>query len=76
MWYIQYILNITKYEGFDDVIMTIFIPVDYNGKKYPAGISCEVKEIAGHFDNISIPDIERYSLHTEILSPKGNSIQS
>ncbi len=45
--------------------MTRFIPVDYHGKKYPHGMKCDVKELAGHLDKTSIPDVQRYSLHTE-----------
>ncbi len=45
--------------------MTLFIPVDYHGKKYPQDIKCEVKEVAGHLDKTTIPFCERYSLHTE-----------
>lgn len=28
-------------------------------------MKCDVKELAGHLDKTSIPDVQRYSLHTE-----------
>lgn len=52
--------------------MTTFIPVDYHGKAYPPGIKCEIREIAGHFDNTSIDFADRYSLHTEYSFTKRN----
>ena len=44
---------------------TKFIPVNYRGKAYPAGISCLSKEVAGHLDKTSISVSGPYSLHTE-----------
>jgi hypothetical protein len=45
--------------------MAKFIPVKYRGKAYPAGISCPIKEVAGHLDKTSIDASGAYSLHTE-----------
>jgi hypothetical protein len=45
--------------------MAKFIPVNYRGKVYPAGIGCSVTEVAGHMDKKSIDSSGQYSLHTE-----------
>lgn len=52
--------------------MTTFIPVEYHGKAYPPGISCDISEVAGHFDKTSIPRADRYSLHTEYSFTRRN----
>ena len=45
--------------------MSIFIPVDYDGRRYPEDISPKIKEVAGNFDVPYIRPLKEYSLHTE-----------
>lgn len=45
--------------------MSIFIPIDYDGRRYPEEISPKIKEIAGNFDVAYIRPLKEYSLHTE-----------
>ncbi len=45
--------------------MSIFIPIDYDGRRYPEDISPKIKEIAGNFDVAYIRPLKEYSLHTE-----------
>ena len=45
--------------------MSIFIPIDYDGRRYPEGISPKIKEVAGNFDVPYIRPLKEYSLHTE-----------
>lgn len=45
--------------------MSIFIPIDYDGRRYPEYISPKIKEVAGNFDVPHIRPIKEYSLHTE-----------
>lgn len=45
--------------------MSIFIPIEYDGRKYPKDISSKIKEVAGNFDVPYIRPLKEYSLHTE-----------
>ncbi len=45
--------------------MSIFIPIDYDGRRYPEYISPKIKEVAGNFDVPYIRPLKEYSLHTE-----------
>jgi len=45
--------------------MSIFIPIDYDGRRYPEDISPKIKEVAGNFDVAYIRPLKEYSLHTE-----------
>jgi hypothetical protein len=45
--------------------MSVLIPIKYNKRKYPDGISPMIQEIAGHFDKEHINPVMDYSLHTE-----------
>jgi hypothetical protein len=45
--------------------MSIFIPIDYDGRRYPEDISPKIKEVAGNFDVPYIRPLKEYSLHTE-----------
>lgn len=45
--------------------MVLLIPVQYNKRKYPQGITPRILEIPGHFDALPIADRMPYSLHTE-----------
>ncbi len=42
-----------------------FIFVEYGSHPYPDGIKPDLVEVAGHFDKEDIPDLSKYSLHTE-----------
>lgn len=56
--------------------MTQLIPVKYRIFTYPAGITPEIQEIAGHLDKTGIrPGMSRFSLHTE-YSFGGRSLNS
>ena len=45
--------------------MSIFIPIDYDGRRYPEDISPEIKEVSANFDVAYIRPLKEYSLHTE-----------
>jgi hypothetical protein len=45
--------------------MSIFIPIDYDGRRYPEDISPKIKEVAGNFDVPCIRPLKEYSLHAE-----------
>ena len=45
--------------------MSIFIPIDYDGRRYPEDISPKIKEVAANFDMAYLRPLKEYSLHTE-----------
>ncbi|HOI76956.1 MAG TPA: hypothetical protein PLI06_05010 [Methanofastidiosum sp.] len=45
--------------------MSIFIPIDYDGRIYPVDISPKIKEVSANFDVPYIRPLKEYSLHTE-----------
>jgi hypothetical protein len=45
--------------------MSIFIPIDYDGRRYPESISPKIKEVSANFDVPYIRPLKEYSLHTE-----------
>ncbi|KYC45302.1 MAG: hypothetical protein APG12_00026 [Candidatus Methanofastidiosum methylothiophilum] len=42
--------------------MSIFIPIDYDGRRYPVDISPEIKEVSANFDVAYIRPVKDYSL--------------
>lgn len=50
--------------------LPILIPVEYNKKKYPGWISCDIAELPGHFGVEQLKIKGKFSLHTEYAYKK------
>jgi hypothetical protein len=46
--------------------MSIFIPIDYDGRRYPEDISPKIKEVSANFDVPDIRPVKKCSLIKEI----------
>lgn len=54
--------------------MSIFIPIDYDGRRYPEDISPKIKEVAANFDMAYLRPLKEYPCIQSILMGKENSI--